>query len=82
MLAGFFEKVWYGCGRNVFRELTQEEAREMSRRDGYDLGIEEGRTEGEACKALEMARAMKEDNKPVDEISKYTGLSIEEIEKL
>ena len=82
----------------MFKELTQEEAMEMSRQDGYDLGIEkgieQGRSEGfaegekigeergEASKALDMARAMKEDNKPVDEISKYTGLSIEEIEKL
>ena len=30
----------------MFKELTQEEAREMSRQDGYDLGIEEGRSEG------------------------------------
>ena len=82
----------------MFKELTQEEAMEMSRQDGYDLGIEkgieQGRSEGfaegekigeergEASKALDMARAMKEDNKPVDEISKYTGLSIEKIEKL
>ena len=31
---------------------------------------------------IEMARAMKNDNKPIDEISKYTGLSTEEIDKL
>ena len=42
----------------------------------------EGLAEGEASKALEMARAMKTDNKPVEEISKYTGLTTEEIEKL
>ena len=82
ILADFLRKYGTDAVGMMFRELTQEEAREMSRQDGYDLGIEEGRTEGEACKALEMARAMKEDNKPVDEISKYTGLSIEEIEKL
>ena len=74
----------------MFKELTQEEAMEMSRQDGYDLGVEEGRNEGlaegeasgRAAEKIEMARAMKEDNKPVDEISKYTGLSIEDIEKL
>ena len=30
----------------MFKELTQEEAREMSRQDGYDLGIEEGIEQG------------------------------------
>ena len=86
----------------MFRELTQEEAMEMSRQDGYALGVEKGiergrsegekigeargRSEGEAsgraAEKIEMAKAMKADNKPVDEISKYTGLSAEEIEKL
>ena len=86
ILADFLKKYGTEAVGMMFRELTQEEAREMSRQDGYDLGIEQGRTEGEAsgraAEKLEMARAMKEDNKPVDEISKYTGLSIEEIEKL
>ena len=74
----------------MFKELTQEEAREMSRQDGYDLGIEkgieQGRSEGEAsgrtAEKLEMAKMMKSDNEPIEKISKYTGLSIEEIEKL
>ena len=50
----------------------------------YDMqeAKEEGKTEGEAIKALEMAKAMKNDNKPVDEIAKYTGLSKEKIEML
>ena len=30
----------------MFKELTQEEAREMSRQDGYDLGIEKGIEQG------------------------------------
>lgn len=74
----------------MFKELTQEEAREMSRQDGYDLGIEkgieQGRSEGEAsgrtAEKLEMAKMMKSDNEPIDKIAKYTGLSVEEIEKL
>ena len=74
----------------MFKELTQEEALEMSRQDGYDLGIEkgieQGRSEGEAsgrtAEKLEMAKMMKSDNEPIEKISKYTGLSIEEIEKL
>ena len=82
----------------MFRELTQEEAMEMSRQDGYTLGVEQGKAEGialgrsegiaqgeasgRAAEKLEMAKAMKADNKPIDEISKYTGLSKEDIEKL
>ena len=82
----------------MFRELTQEEAMEMSRQDGYDLGIEQGRsegfaegekigeergrTEGEASKALEMAKAMKDKGYSTDEISELTGLSSDEIKKL
>ena len=82
----------------MFKELTQEEAREMSRQDGYDLGIEQGRsegfaegekigeergrTEGEASKALEMAKAMKNKGYSTDEISELTGISSDEIKKL
>ena len=82
----------------MFRELTQEEAREMSRQDGYDLGIEQGRsegfaegekigeergrTEGEASKALEMAKAMKNKGYSTDEISELTGLLSDEIKTL
>ena len=54
--------------------------------EAKEEGLEQGRTEGEASgraeREIEMARAMKNDNKPIDEISKYTGLSTEEIDKL
>ena len=86
----------------MFKELTQEEAMEMSRQDGYDLGIEkgikQGRSEGfaegekigeergeasgRAAEKFEMAKMMKSDNEPIDKIAKYTGLSVEDIERL
>ena len=82
----------------MFKELTQEEAREMSRQDGYDLGIEQGRNEGfaegekigeergeasgRAEREIEMAKAMKDRSYSIDEISELTGLSAEEIEQL
>ena len=50
----------------------------LDRQDGYDEGLEVGQKE----KARETASKMKEDNIPVEAIAKYTGLSIEEIEKL
>ena len=64
------------------REEGLEQGRNEGRSEGFAEGEKIGEERGEASKALDMARAMKEDNKPVDEISKYTGLSIEEIEKL
>ena len=70
----------------MFKELTQEEAREMSRQDGYDLGIEEGRNEGEASgrakREIEIARALKDRGVAIDIIAETSGLSVEEIEKL
>ena len=82
----------------MFRELTQEEAREISRQDGYDLGIEQGRSEGfaegekigeergeasgRAEREIEMARAMKSENIDIETIAKVSGLTREEIEML
>ena len=41
-----------------------------------------GREEGEKNKAISMAKNMKKDKVDFNTISKYTGLSIEEIKKL
>jgi len=43
-----------------------------------DTSFEEGKTEGR----IEIARDMKKSGEPMDKISKYTGLSVEEIDKL
>lgn len=45
-------------------------------------GIEKGRAEGELQTKLALARSMKADNMPVETIAKYTGLLIDEINKL
>ncbi len=66
--------------------ITVEEYGEVMKREGFDdgkaAGLEQGRSEGEASKALDMTRAMKEANEPVGKIVKYTGLSKEKIEML
>ena len=49
---------------------------------GRSEGIAQGEASGRAAEKLEMAKAMKADGKPSDEISKYTGLPIEKIEQL
>jgi predicted transposase/invertase (TIGR01784 family) len=45
-------------------------------------GYEEGRAEGELKKARETALSMLSDGLSVETISKYTGLSVQEIEAL
>jgi predicted transposase/invertase (TIGR01784 family) len=54
------------------------EGRVEGRTEGRTEGRAEGRTEGHE----EDARRMKADNMPIELISKYTGLTVDEIEKL
>ncbi|WP_037325420.1 hypothetical protein [Anaerovibrio sp. RM50] len=51
---------------------------EMKMQEARDDGREEGREE----MAIDMARDMLRDNKPIEEIAKYTRLSKERIQKL
>ncbi len=49
---------------------------------GIERGIEQGIEQGEHKKALETAKAFKNMGIPMEKLTKATGLSIEEIEKL
>ena len=49
-----------------------------ARKEGIKKGIEQG----EKRKQLEIAKNMKEEKIPIEQIEKITGLSLEEIEKL
>ena len=51
-------------------------------RKGLELGLEQGRAEGEAQKQREIAKNFKNSGVPLDLIAKNTGLSVEEIEGL
>ena len=53
---------------------AREQGEEIGRSEGLEAGIAQGEASGRAERELEMAKAMKNDNKPVDEIAKYTGL--------
>ena len=67
---------------------------EMLKQDTYDSGFSAGRNEGIAIgeergislgayqKAVETAKSMKSENMSVSMIAHFTGLSVEEIEKL
>lgn len=48
----------------------------------FEEGKVEGKVEGIAQRTIEIAREMKNSGEPLDTISKYTGLTEEEIEKL
>ena len=73
---------------NAYEERMHDiqEAREQGEKTGEERGrtegIEAGIAQGEASKALEMAKAMKVDNEPVEKIVKYTGLPKEKVELL
>lgn len=51
-------------------------------RKGLELGLEQGRSEGEAKKQHEIARNLKDLGVGMAEIIKATGLTAEEVEKL
>ena len=52
------------------------------REEGIKEGIEKGKLEGIKENSYTIAKTMKKDGADINLISKYTGLSIEEIEKL
>ena len=61
---------------------AREEAMEQGIKQGRIEGIAQGEASGRAAEKIEMARAMKNKNYSIAEISELTGLSVEEIEKL
>ena len=52
------------------------------RAEGRAEGLAEGRAEGERVKALDLARRMKADGMPAELITKYTGLTLEDVNSL
>ena len=62
--------------------MTQRNSLKNERAEGKAEGIAEGRVEGARQNALENAKRMKADGLPIEVISKYTLLSVEDIENL
>jgi len=56
-----------------------EEAHKQDIEDAKETGYDEGMEKGSSQKAIEIAKNMLSYNMPIEEISKYTGLSKEEI---
>ena len=60
--------------------LKKAEAKAEAR--GIEIGEARGEARGEEKKSLEMAKKMLTKSRPIDEIIEFTGLSLEQIEKL
>ena len=61
---------------------TLDTAKDEARAEGREEGRAEGRAEGMEANRRENARRMKADGMPPELIAKYTGLTMEEIDKL
>ena len=59
-----------------------EESHRQDIDDSYNTGYDEGMDDGISQRNIEIAKMMLQDTKDYNLISKYTGLSIEEISKL
>ena len=74
----------------LMTEWNWDDALAYRYKEGHEDGLEKGREEGlkmgvdkgMADRTLDIARKMKAGGQPLDEISKYTGLSLETIEQL
>ncbi|MBN2801692.1 MAG: hypothetical protein JXR91_01225, partial [Deltaproteobacteria bacterium] len=64
-----------------FKE-AEDKGREEGREEGIKQGREEGREEGIEKEKINAAITMKKDGLSYEIISKYTGLTINQIEKL
>jgi predicted transposase/invertase (TIGR01784 family) len=70
----------YERSLKVFRDLNG--AFTTAHDDGKVEGIIEGKIEGKAEGKIEIASFMKAENESIEKIIKYTGLTMEELEKL
>ena len=60
--------------KKAMRKIVENEGFEKGKKEGIEEGLKKGK--------IEMAKAMKEEGEPLEKISKFTGLSKEEIKKL
>ena len=78
------ELVEYEESLKVFRDLNNviNTAEQKGETRGEARGRAEGRAEGERKKALDIARNLKTSGLPVEDIAKFTGLTLKEISNL
>ena len=66
-----------GCIR-----YAEKRGKEEGREEGLEVGRAEGREEGRKQQQLEIARSMKEGGMSAEMIARYTGLSVQDVEKI
>ncbi len=74
------EKEQYEESLKYYRDLKN--VVDSSKEEGIKEGREKGIKEGKVKKSIEVAKEMKTDGFSLEKIARYTGLSIEEIQKL
>ena len=82
MMNEYDKRQAYLYGNQIMLEEERRLGREEGIKEGREEGIKEGREEGIKENQIAIARGMKKDNIDVNSISKYTGLTIEEIKNL
>ncbi len=82
MMMEYEKKEAYLYGNQIMLAEERRLGKEEGIKEGIEKGIERGKEEGIKETQISMARNMKKDEVDFNIISKYTGLSIEEIENL
>ena len=83
---GMSEEFLFGYSHELAHKTMMEELKEESFEDGikqgFDNGVKQGIEQGVLEEKIEIAKAMLEEKISIDIISKCTGLSVKEINKL
>ena len=80
-----FSKEDFMIGRELYDKLIQSDIHDAEREgleQGIKQGIKQGQEEGRMKQSLVIAKSMLEDNMDMNIISKYTGISIQELQSL
>lgn len=72
----------YKILENMTTERDLKNQFDYARKEGLSIGRAEGRAEGDHDRAIKVAKEMLADGMPVDKISKYTELSVDQIKAL
>ena len=76
------EEEGFNKGHEKGLEQGRQEGREEGQKEGIKQGIEQGIEQGTRESKVQTAKSMLADDVPIESISKYTGLSVDEIHRL
>jgi len=76
------EKMFNWLDVNGIKEYAREEGLAEGRAEGREIGLSEGRAEGASARTNEIARNLKADGLSPALVSKYTGLTPEQVQAL